>query len=285
MIDRSAVASLLALALASIGWVPLSQAEPGRLRQATSWAYQLQGDLGRLSSSSWDVAVVDADHARSAVSRLKRKPDGTRRAVLAYISIGEAETGRAYWRSCCAGRHPSWLTGRTQGWSGNYVVRFWEPAWQHLVASRIRAALAAGFDGLYLDRVDTYESTRAPGGSRDAMIRYVASVSRQARSQKPGAVILVQNAEELLTSDAFLAAIDGIAKEDLIHGINHDGRRNQRGDIAASVALLKRAKQRGKAIFVVEYLSGGTGERVAAEIRRLGFVPHLASRSLSRAGH
>ena len=105
-----------------------------------------------------------------------------------------------------------------------------------------------------------------------------------ARREKPDAAILVQNAEELLTSHSFVASIDGVAKEDLIHGIHHDGRRNGRGDIAASVALLDRAKKQGKIIYVVEYLGGPMADRVGAEIRRLGYIPHFASRSLSRAG-
>ena len=31
------------------------------------------------------------------LAKMKRKPDGSRRYVLAYISIGEAETYRYYW--------------------------------------------------------------------------------------------------------------------------------------------------------------------------------------------
>ena len=92
---------------------------------------------------------------------------------------------------------------------------------------------------------------------------------------------MVQNAEELLTSDSYVAAIDGIAKEDLFHGANHTGNRNPGGMVSASVGLLKRAKAKGKSIFVVEYMSGGTASRVAEEIRAQGFVPSFAGRSLA----
>ncbi|HRD78244.1 MAG TPA: hypothetical protein PK264_20280, partial [Hyphomicrobiaceae bacterium] len=59
----------------------------GLLRSATSWAYQLQGGIGGLASSGADVIVVDADHHRGAASRLRTKPGGGRRAVLAHLSI------------------------------------------------------------------------------------------------------------------------------------------------------------------------------------------------------
>jgi len=250
------------------------------VKSAQSWAYQLQGGMGRISSSAADVVVIDPDHAGSA-ARFKTKPDGSRRAVVAYLSIGEAETWRSYWKSCCSQGSPSWLTGKTQGWANNYVVKFWDPAWKAIVAKRVASILAKGYDGLYLDRVDSYETLSAPGGSRAEMIKFVKEISAQAHAIKSDVAVLVQNAEELLDSDSYVAAIDGVAKEDLLHGVNHDGRRNSAGMIASSVGHLKRAKARGKAVFVVEYLSGGSASSAASEIRRLGFVPSFAGRDLA----
>ncbi|MDX2157807.1 MAG: endo alpha-1,4 polygalactosaminidase [Hyphomicrobiaceae bacterium] len=279
--DVRKVAYLLVAAIAAAA-LPLGAAHASRtmVKAARTWSYQLQGDVGRIAHSNTDLVVVDPDHAGGA-ARFRTKAAGGRRPVLAYLSIGEAERGRPYWNSCCASGHPSWLTGRTQGWAGNYVVRFWEPAWKSIVATRVRSFLAQGYDGLYLDRVDTYENISAPDGSRTAMIALVQQVASQARALKGDAAIVVQNAEELLTSDSYLAAIDGIAKEDLLHGANHSGNRNPGGMVQSSIALLNRAKARGKAIFVVEYLSGGAASRVADEIRRLGYVPSFAGRSLS----
>jgi cysteinyl-tRNA synthetase, unknown class len=268
------------LVAAFFAFAGAAEAGQSLVRSANSWTYQLQGRTGSIAGSHADVVVIDPDHAGSA-SKYKSKPNGGRRAVLAYLSIGEAETWRSYWKSCCASGHPSWLTGKTQGWAGNYVVKFWEPGWKAIVSARVRQILAQGYDGFYLDRVDTYESIKAPGGSRAEMIQFVREVSSQARSIKGDAAILVQNAEELLDSDSYASAIDGIAKEDLFHGAAHNGQRNPSAMVAGSLSLLKRAKARGKAIFVVEYLSGGSAESVAAEIRRQGFVPNFAGRSLS----
>ncbi|MFV0295447.1 MAG: endo alpha-1,4 polygalactosaminidase [Hyphomicrobiaceae bacterium] len=262
------------------GPIPSALANRSLVKSAHSWSYQLQGNVSRIASSHADVVVVDPDHA-GGPGRFRTKPGGGRRAVLAYLSIGEAERGRHYWRSCCAHGHPSWLTGRTQGWAGNYIVKFWEPGWKAIVKARARKFLAMGYDGLYLDRVDTYENVRAPGGSHNAMINFVREIAATARASKGNAAILVQNAEELLTSDRYLSAIDGIAKEDLIYGVNHDGSHNPGGMISESVRLLKRAKARGKAIFVVEYLRGSSAARAAAKIRAMGFVPNFAGRSLS----
>jgi cysteinyl-tRNA synthetase len=241
------------------------------------WSYQLQGDMGSTTRTNSDLAVVDPDHTGSP-QRLKKKPGGGDRPVLAYISIGEAETWRGYKSS-----GKSWNTGKTQGWNNNYAVKYWDPEWKAIVKNRVRKALDQGYDGVYLDRVDTYENVKAPGGSRAEMIKLVKEVAAEVKSKKRGAKVYVQNAEELLTDKGYVSAIDGIAKEDLYYGINHDGRRNSKGDIAASLSLLKKAQAQGKAVHVVEYVSGSARSQAESEIRKQGFKPAFAPRSLDRA--
>jgi cysteinyl-tRNA synthetase, unknown class len=274
--------SLAGVAGFGLGLSPGSaEASRGLLKSAQSWAYQLQGNVGSIASSGADVVVVDADHMRGAATRLRTKPGGGRRVVIAYVAIGEVETWRGYWKGLSASGRPSWVTSRTQGWAGNYIVHYWEPAWKAIVKERVRQIFAAGFDGLYLDRVDTWENVKAPGGSRQAMIQWVREISSYARSIKSDAAIMVQNGEELLSSAEYVSAIDAIAKEDLFHGVNHDGRRNSAGMVSESVRMLKGAQAKGKTIFVIEYLKGSTADSVRAEIRKQGFVPFFGGRDLS----
>ena len=248
------------------------------VKSAKSWSYQLTGDMSSTKRSNSDVAVIDPDHSGPA-ARFKTKANGGQRQVLAYISIGEAEEGRRYMK----GSGQSWNTGRTQGWSGNYAAKYWDEGWKQIVKGRVREALSKGYDGVYLDRVDTYEAVKAPGGSREQMIKLVKEVAASARANKGNAAVIVQNGEELLSDKSYVAAIDGVAKEDLYHGINHRGERNSGTNVAASKSYLRKAKADGKAVFVVEYLSGATADQVAAEARRDGFVPNThAPRNLGR---
>lgn len=266
------VAAALVVSLAATGDAT------AQTKKASNWSYQLQGDMNSTARTKSDLAVVDPDHTGSP-QRLKKKPGGGDRPVLAYISIGEAETWRGYYKG-----GKSWNTGKTQGWDKNYAVKYWDAEWKGIVKARVRKALAQGYDGVYLDRVDTYENVKAPGGSRAEMIKLVKEVAAEARAAKSGAKVYVQNAEELLTDKSYVASIDGIAKEDLYYGINHDGRRNSKGDIDASLNLLKKAKAQGKAVHVVEYVGGGSRSQAESEIRKQGFVPAFAPRNLQRAG-
>ena len=253
-------------------------ADRDAVRNGKSWSIQLQGNTSALKKSNADVAVVDPDEVKNP-AQLKTKAKGGKRAVLAYISIGEAEEGRAYMKK----GSKKWLTKEGQGWSGNYKTRFWDEDWKGIVKSRVKAALAAGYDGVYLDRVDTYERMNAPGGSRKAMIKFVKEVASDARRSKGDAAVAVQNAEELLSDNSYVDTIDAIGKEDLYHGINHDGSRNNKGAIKASVDLLKKAKLRGKGVYVVEYLDGEHAKRVRNEASRDGFVASTGKRKLDSA--
>ena len=261
-----------------------AEANRSLLKSAKSWTYQLHGNVAPIAGGAADVAVIDWDHVhdRGMLARLKQKPGGGRRLVIGYLSIGEAETYRGYWKSCCAGKSPSWLTGKTQGWSGNYVVRYWDPAWKAIVRQQLSAMLEAGLDGVYLDRADSWESMRKENSNaRGAMIALVKELSAQARGRNPNFAVMVQNAEELLTDASYVAAIDAVAKESLFYGVAGAGRRNSAGDISASLRDLKRAQSNGKSIFVIEYLSGEGVERARSDIRAQGFVPFVASRHLS----
>ena len=197
---------------------PSAQAQDG-LKGIDAWSYQLQGNLLELREVESAVAVIDGDHVRrhARLENLRKTPRGQRRLLLGYLSIGEAEAFRSYWPACCAATSPSWLTTQTQGWAENFAVRYWQEEWQQIVTTRLAEIIQAGFDGVYLDRADVWEvmSPERPT-AREDMIQFVAKLAHRARQQKPGFAIVMQNAEELLSSPALFALLDAVAKEDLI---------------------------------------------------------------------
>ncbi len=250
-----------------------------QVRKGQSWSIQLQGDAHALKKRNADVAVVDPDEVKNPAG-IKTKANGGKRAVLAYISIGESEDYRADVKG--KGRK-SWATNKSNGWAGNKVVKYWDPEWKSIVKSRVRKAMAAGYDGVYLDRIDAYEQMKAPGGSRKEMIKLVKEVAAEARGSKGDAAVAVQNAEELLTDKGYVDTIDAIGKEDLYHGVHHDGRRNRAEGVKWSKTLLKKAKDQGKGVYVVEYVGGKEASRVKDEARKDGFVASTGDRMLKTA--
>ena len=123
--------------------------------------------LHALRQTDYDVLIIDlfVDGADALtadeVGSLRNKASGGHRLLLAYLSIGEAENYRYYWRPQWSGLPPAWLAGANPDWPGNYKVRYWDPDWQAILlggdGSYVQRVVAAGFDGVYLDLVDAYQ--------------------------------------------------------------------------------------------------------------------------------
>jgi cysteinyl-tRNA synthetase len=250
-------------------------------RQVKSWHYQLQNiDPSAIARSSADMVVIDysgenGPFSRAQVEQMRRKPDGSRRVVLAYMSIGEAESYRWYW----AQRSPAWLGLENPQWPGNYGVRFWHPDWQAIIFEYTDKILAAGFDGVYLDKVDEFEEL----GHRDEMVEFVDRIAGRAKSQRPDFLIVSQNGDELIADPKFRRAIDAFAREDLLYGENVDGERNEAGGIRDNVERLKSLTAEGKPVFVVEYPRDDEQARTARrEIAEHNFIGLVARRALDQ---
>ncbi len=98
------------------------------LKDAKAWGVQYQKvDVGLLASSHLDIIVLDPslnDSARRFISRsemdaLKRKPDGSRRLVIGYLCIGEADLKRWYWPPQWRSRPPAWVGPDNVNWPGS----------------------------------------------------------------------------------------------------------------------------------------------------------------------
>lgn len=276
-----------------------AEARQKLLASVASWRYQLRRlDIDEIAAHPADLMVIDyapdryrgfeEPFSRADVARMQTKPDGRRRLLLAYLSIGEAERYRTYWNNAwyAPATRPPWLLAPNPRWDGNFPVRFWHAEWQAIVLGSPDAyldrILAAGFDGIYLDRADVFQELLAenPRAERD-MARFIVRIAAHARAQKPDTLVVMQNAEELLARREVLDAIDAIAKEDLLTGVAHDGKPNPPGMVRESLSHLRRAQAKGLAVLVVEYLDR-TKAASAAEtrIRGEGFLPLIAERSL-----
>lgn len=300
---RVLVLALLAAAIALVGpsdGRAQTAKRENALLKAKSWAYQLTNlndtQRKRIADSPYDLVVVDyawdpvtgapeVPLTRQQVAAMQRKPDGSRRLIIAYLSIGEAENNRYYWRSEWNKSRPSWVKGESKNWKGNYLVQYWEAAWQRIIfgspESYVDRIIAGGYDGFYIDRGDAYYYFGDTKQARDRMADFMVRLIRYIRTKQPNAAILVQNAEELLERDDYVDAIDGIAKEDLLFGISHKEEPNPRGDIDHSTKLLVSAQRRGKAIFVVEYLLQKRNlDAVQRRMDELGFVLYYGPRGL-----
>ena len=173
---RTLISGVGAVALA----VPALFAQESESARPISFAYVLQAEgIGRTREKAvryladcgrdWviiDPAYDDGKDGKWTAEEIQTVRAGkTGRRVFAYLSIGEAENYRSYWRrEWDANRDgrpdakaPSWLCTANPEWKGNYRVRYWQEAWQSLMLQGVDDAVKQGFDGIYLDVVDAFE--------------------------------------------------------------------------------------------------------------------------------
>ena len=326
MVVASGLAAL-GMPMAHAGTPSSLQGSVQRLARVKSWAYQLHGvSPAEIAASPHDLVVIDySRNGRDArrftaadVKLMQAKPDGARRLVIAYLSIGEAEDHRYYWkrgwvepapRRQLHGAQqqpflpdsnetvriprliaPAWLGRENDHWRGSYQVRFWHDEWKQLImhdqASYLSRIVSAGFDGVYLTGVDIYTAIeRDTDTAKDRMVGFVVELATIARQQKADFIVVPQNAEELLADQRYLGAIDGIAKEDLIYGGDGDGLRNSAKRIGQALRRLSAPRLVGLPVLAVEYLrEPRLIEGADAELRARGFLPFFGTRGLDRLG-
>lgn len=145
------------------------------LSEAKNWLILLNPEkydtkeeyIDALCATDYDVLVIDAFFyekdmlSEEDVNRLKYKDNGSQRLVISYLSIGEAEDYRYYWKDEYSDERPEWILCENPNWAGNYPVEYWNEEWQEIIAtgenSYLRMIIDVGFDGVYLDIVDGYQ--------------------------------------------------------------------------------------------------------------------------------
>ena len=118
-----------------------------------------------LQNTSYDVLISDLffedQLTENDVLSLKVKENGANRLVFAYMSIGEAEDYRYYWKDEWNINRPVWLDEENPDWPGNFKVKYWNDEWQGIIYknndSYLNKIINSGFDGVYLDIIDAYE--------------------------------------------------------------------------------------------------------------------------------
>ena len=250
----------------------------------TSWVYWLQeADPDTLSIMGFDLVVMDYSRDGTEAGEYSREEiEGIGKPALAYLSIGEAEDYRFYWREEWGESPPGWLGEENPEWPGNYVVRYWEDGWRRIVFSYLRRIVSEGFSGVYLDKIDSYEYWADSLGEREAalrMARLVSEISDSCRAWRGGdCTVIPQNGEGILDHAPYvLGKVSGWAFEDVLYGEEAEVR----------LAHVRRLVGLGKVVLSVEYIYDGDRGKVEEyykEARGMGMVPYAAdtSRELDR---
>ena len=132
------------------------------------------------------------------------------------------------------------MLGENPEWKGNYRVKYWNADWQKIILPDVDKIMAAGFDGVYLDIVDGFETFEQNGNDfiddrvnpetkqsyRRDMVDWVKIIAARARQTNSATIVIPQNGTQLFANADFLAAVDAVGIEDLFT----DGDKLQKAD-------------------------------------------------------
>jgi cysteinyl-tRNA synthetase len=269
-------------------------------------------DLSEIGRSRYDLVIIDyssyssdgTDQGAWSSSEIAAlKTTGESRFVLAYLSIGEAESFRSYWDDFWDTGSPDWVGREVPGRPGNYRVKYWyEGWWENILKEYLVNIVGRGYDGVYLDGIDAYiywgndafenheNEELLQGEAADKMAGLVRKIAEYCRVTlgKDRFIICPHNGASLRrdastsTGDHYVRAIDAVGTEDVFFVGNEtiDNPYNPREEAISDLDFFL---GQGKPVFVTEYLSRQSIDdirRFYTEARNRGFIPFAADRDL-----
>jgi hypothetical protein len=234
-------------------------------------------DVPRELFAHYDRVVVEADHFPAA-------PVSPRAQVLAYVSLGEIRSSRAWHKDV-----PQKLVLGTNGPWGSEIVDTKSPEWQAFVLDRVIAPLwSQGYRGFFFDNLDSYKriATEAPRHAEHA--RAIARIITTLQQRHPEVTVVVNRGFDVLPH---VPRIDGLVVESLLATCDPTGRNCRavpEAERNALLALLRGVRaRRSVPITVVDYVPSAdlAGRRATAKrIAELGFDPWVTSPKLDEYG-
>lgn len=304
------LAALIMLASSVAGELPFAPESFAYVLQADQLAKTRAAVVQMFAASGRDLIVLDAafssdgDWTSAELSTIRQGKPGRR--VVAYVSIGEAEDYRSYWKKEWDADKdgkpdaaaPKFLNIENPDWKGNYRVRYWQPEWQQIMLPAVDRVVTQGFDGIYLDIVDAFEFYEYDPATKDwldnrqnpetgktyrqDMIAWVATIAKRARDKQPGFLVIPQNASQLLEHADYRALVSAIGVEDLFVAGKKLRTEKQSSYV---VGFLDKLKADGKPVLVIDYPKSKDVHAGAFDLAaNHGFTLLLTDRNLTTLG-
>lgn len=245
---------------------------------AVSFYYGAEPPWDELDAFDW--VVLEPEHATTeGLERLAG------RQVFAYVSVGEADPGRAWLNRLPAGSilgsNPAWgslVIDQSQAhWPAYFVDNVITPLWQQ------------GFRGFFLDTLDSYQLYATDADARAQQEAGLINVIQAVKARYPEAQLFFNRGFEILPRVHELAA--AVAAESLYAGRDPDSggyRPVPEADRAWLTGRLDQVRKEYRLpVVVIDYLPPerrAEARKVAEKIRAHGYIPWVADHDHSLLG-
>lgn len=239
--------------------------------------YNLERSLPKGELAKYDMAILDPDVHMSLTDFSKET------ILIAYISIGEAEDYRGYWKDI---EGADWIIGRNPNWEGNYYVDYTDSEWQQLILEVvIPGIIEQEFKGLMLDTIDTYYVLENMGkvDAKKSMAEFIHKIHKT----YPSLLLISNNGFDIL--EIISEDISGILTEDIFMMVDFDNdsyKKVPKEDSEYKLDILQGIqKKHNLPIFVIDYIPSDNRKMIEENIeklKQLKFLPYIAEKNLDR---
>lgn len=260
----------------------LALAGPASAAQFNSWVFYRGIAQGVQDYGRFDLAVLDGVNHPPLARTAPGKP-----LLLGYLSVGETDPGAPTW---VLAQSQPFVLAKNEEW-GTLVLDMRSLKWQGILLDIvIPKMLARGFDGIFLDTLDSplgHESERDPAKAaelRTATLEFL----RRLRQRFPDTHICMNRGYALLPEAAL--HINSLLIEDLSFEYDFASRQYRTVSPKVRQALVAAARKGLAAnpaltVLSLDYAQPDQRDRIAEAIgyaRSKGFVPYVGTQALDR---
>ncbi|HEX7597361.1 MAG TPA: sugar-binding protein, partial [Polyangia bacterium] len=170
----------------------------------------------------------------------------------------------------------AWILGKNENW-GSFFVDAGQPGWQKLMVDLAGESIRQGFDGVFLDTVDTVDvySKTKPG---------MIALIHQLRTAYPQALLVMNRGFSVV--DQVKSDVDAVMFEDLSTTYNFESKQyGYADDTATALAMATLSQNTGMPILALDYAppdNPAMAYRAVQISRKYGFIPAVSVINLDK---
>ncbi len=231
--------------------------------------------------SQFSRIVLEPDNIKATEHQSLRQHGAT---TFAYMSIGEIGPTRPWFNTL----PDSAVFGTNDSWNSK-VMDLTSADWQRFVLQRVNDLTARGYNGLFLDTMDSYQLFAKTPEQKQQQEQGLGNLLYRIKRQHPNLRLIANRGFEII--DQIAPYLEGIAAESLYSGWDNSAQKyvtvpdNDREWLSTTLSRIKDKHQLD--IIVIDYVppaERGKAREVAAKITSDGFIPWVANPSLDYVG-
>lgn len=249
----------------------LSNRRLEKLSDVNSWCCYY-GDDRAIFNSSYDLYVLES----AAIGELSTHDKGGA-LCLAYLSVGELDVNRAESKEVL---NSDFIVESNSVWNGAKVVDVRSKEWQEFIFKCAKHRLLLGYDGLFLDTVDSVEMLLKKDPKHyDGVVESLVQLIKGIRKNNPNCIIMVNGGAEFSKElSPYIDAWCIESVENTYDFTNKIYKKHAPDDLHWVDMRIRKLKATNRPIFALDY-SGDKRmkEFILSSLRNRGLIPSVST--------